>query len=113
TPGPTGVIPLPYTSIGTTQDASSFSKKVFVGGSPALNTGDKISRTTGDEPGLEGGVISGTTSGPVKPLMGSGKVKVDGQPAALHTLPTGQNGSPPNALGSAQTPSQTKVAAGG
>ncbi len=109
---PAGPIPIPYPSIAMTSDASasSCSMKVKVMNKKVITTMTEISRTSADEAGTAGGVVSGQNMGPAKFELGSMKVKVEGNPAAYLTGMVGQNGSSANApTGTQSTPTQGKV----
>jgi hypothetical protein len=112
TSSPAGPIPIPYPNIAMTGDASAFtcSLKVKVMNKNVVTTMTEISRTSGDEAGSSGGVVSGLNMGPAKFQVGSMKVKVEGNPPAYLTGMVGQNGSSANApTGVQTTPTQPKV----
>lgn len=109
---PAGPIPIPYSSIAMTSDASasSCSQKVVVANKKVLTTMSEISRTSGDEAGTAGGVVSGQNMGPAKFQKGSAKITVEGNPPVYLTGMVGQNGSSANApTGVQTTPTQPKV----
>lgn len=112
---PTGApVPIPYVNIGTTQMCApaDLVQKVLVVNMPALNQKSKLVISTGDEPGVMGGVISNKIIGEVVFMNGSLKVLVGGKPALRVGCMTGQNGMPSNAVGSVISPSQVKVTIG-
>ena len=80
TPIGPSMVPIPYP---TTQDLSSSidtARTVSFNGCPAyVLDGSKQPRCTGDEPGTGKGVKSGTVSGEVKPVQGSGTVRIEGK----------------------------------
>ena len=53
---PAPPVPIPYPNFAMTQMASPASTKVLIGGSPALMKTSEIPLTSGDEPGVAGGV---------------------------------------------------------
>ncbi len=91
TPTPGGPVPMPYPNIGTTSNGSG-SSKVKVLGKEALRKGDKLSMSTGDEPGCAGGgAKSSRFKGNVVLKQGASKVKVQGKAWAHHAVMTEQN----------------------
>jgi uncharacterized Zn-binding protein involved in type VI secretion len=104
TPTPGGPVPMPYPNIGTTSDGSG-SSKVKVLGKESLRKGDKLSKSTGDEPGCAGGgAKSSRFKGNVVLKQGQSKVKVQGKAWAHHTVMTEQNNG--NIVGVQCVPSQ-------
>ncbi|CAG0927035.1 hypothetical protein PLCT1_00212 [Planctomycetaceae bacterium] len=123
-PGPTDVckvpappappIPTPLPNIGMCMQANGASTKVKISGSFALTVSSKIPMSTGDEPGVLGGMISNTFKQQVAYKKGSGKVKIQGKGAVYATGITGHNGSNANMPAGFQTgPSQVKVIVAG
>lgn len=104
---PAPPIPTPFPNIGMTPMANPVTKKVLIGGVPALTKASKIPLTTGDEPGVLGGIISGKIMGEVEFIMGSTKVKLEGNPAVFMGNSTKQNNG--NAIGADLMPSQATV----
>ena len=76
-------------------------------GMPALTKASKCQPTNGDQGGVSNGVVSGKIMGPTEYIMGSMKVKLEGNPAVYTGNPTKQNDG--NAVGSDLQPSQNKV----
>lgn len=79
------VVPIPYPITSNLSDSMSTSTNVNLGGDPAfiLNK-STVSKVTGDEPGLIGGVMSGTNRAKVKPIIGSSSVKINKKPIVRH-----------------------------
>ncbi|GLX80361.1 type VI secretion protein [Thalassotalea insulae] len=103
------VVPIPYPNIGLSDTAVPNVDNVIINAMPAHNLMTEVPESNGDEPGVEGGIISGMIMGPVKHELGSFKVMLMAAPATTMTSVTGQNGSEPNAPGLTITPSQVKV----
>lgn len=109
---PAPPVPTPFPNIAMPMQASggSCTKKVKIGKKPVLTMKSKIPRSSGDEAGTLGGMISNVNMGPAKFKKGSGKVKFEGQKAVYHTGMLGQNGNNANVpAGSQIAPSQVKV----
>lgn len=110
TPSPGGPVPVPYPNIGMVNQASKTSTKVKFAGKPVVTKKSEIPRSSGDEAGTVGGVVSNVNMNKVKYKKGSAKVKIEGQPCCYLTSTTGHNGSNANHPAGAQiAPSQTKV----
>lgn len=88
--------PTPFPNSAAPPDGYG-SRKVRVRNSGVLRRGDKINRTTKDEPGSAGGVVSATVMDTAKVRTGSPKVSVEGKPCAHHTVMVAQNGNNANA----------------
>ena len=115
TPAPPAPVPppMPYPNIGMVPTASKTSTKVSVQNMAACTTKTTLPRSTGDEPGVAGGLVSGLNMGEVDYKMGSSKVQVEGEKWVHLTSMTGHNGSNANVPAGAQVaPSQTKVIVG-
>ena len=82
TPSPGGPIPIPYPNIGKNLGASKRSKNMGVK-KRAVTTKSKFSRSMGDEPGVQKGLIAPKHMDKVKYKAGSSKVKTDGKPIVL------------------------------
>ena len=90
--------------------AKKTSKKVKFSGKEVVTVSSEISRSMGDEAGVNKGVMSGMNMGKIGFKKGSGKVKIQGKKCVHHTSITGHNGSNANMPAGAQlSPSQTKV----
>jgi hypothetical protein len=108
---PAPPIPVPYPNIAQCAMANpgTASTKVMIANMPALMLNSMITLSSGDEAGVNGGVVSGQFIGPAKFLKGSSKVLVEGKPGAYLTSQLGQNGASPNTVGTQIAPSQAKV----
>jgi hypothetical protein len=114
-PSPTGTIPTPFPNIAQCPMAlaPTCTLMVKIMNQPVLHKGSEILRTNGDEPGVAGGVSSGTFGDKAVYRMGSFTVKVEGQYVVSMLKPTAHNGASANAPGGAQVvPSQVKVLVG-
>ena len=109
TPSPGGPIPLPYPNIGMVAQATKTSKKVKFTGRPVVHKMSEIPRSTGDEPGTVGGIVSNVNMNKVTYKKGSSKVRIQGKDCEYQTAMTGQNGMNSNIVGNQVAPSQTKV----
>ncbi|HAJ26544.1 MAG TPA: type VI secretion protein [Syntrophus sp. (in: bacteria)] len=104
---PAPPIPVPYPNVGMPQMGNPVTTKVLINGMPALTKASKISPTNGDQGGVNQGAVSGKIMGPAEFVMGSTKVKLEGNPAVFLGNMTKQNDG--NAVGSVLAPSQNKV----
>lgn len=112
TPSPAGPVPLPYPNIAQASNAEGGSccAKVKAGGSKVCTVKSEISRSSGDEAGTVGGVMSNVNMKSVTYKMGSSKVLAEGNKVVHVTSMTGHNGNNANAPAGAQVePSQVKV----
>lgn len=115
TPAAPSPIPVPYPNLGTcaTADGSTCSQKVKVLNQPALVKTSEIPRSSGDEAGTLGGMVSSTNMDKVVYKNASNKVKVEGTEVVMHLKTTAHNGSNANAPpGTQVAPSQMKVIVG-
>lgn len=107
---PAPPVPVPYPNIGMVNQAQKTSTKVKFAGKEVVTVKSEISRSSGDEAGVNKGVMSGTNMDKVTFKMGSAKVKIEGQKCVHLTSMTGHNGSNANMPAGAQiAPSQNKV----
>ncbi len=107
---PAAPVPVPYPNLGMLNQATKASTKVKFAGKPALTIKSEIPRSSGDEAGSAGGVVSGVNMQKVEFKKGSTKVKIEGQPCVHLTSVTSHNGSNANVpCGQVIVPSQTKV----
>ena len=107
---PAPPIPVPYPNFGMVNQAKNTAKKVKFSGKEVVTKKSEISRSSGDEAGVNKGVMSGMNMGKVTFKKGSSKVKVQGQDCIHLTSMTGHNGMNANMPTGAQVaPSQTKV----
>lgn len=104
---PAPPVPIPYPNIAMPMMGNPATTKVLIAGMPALTKSSKITISSGDEAGVAGGVVSGKIMGPAEFIMGSMKVKLEGNPAVRLGDPTKQNDG--NAVGAVLAPSQAKV----
>ena len=107
---PAPPVPTPYPNTGMVNQAKKTSKKVKFKGKEVVTKKSEISRSMGDEAGVNKGVMSGMNMGKVIYKKGSAKVKIQGQPCVHLTSMSGHNGTSANMPAGAQVaPSQTKV----
>jgi len=85
---PDGGGPIPFVNVARSEDAGNTASTVRVNGVPIVLARSTFARSTGDEPGKEGGVISGTTQGPAMFTNYSFDVRIEGQnvPRALDPM---------------------------
>ena len=78
---PTGVgpIPIPFPNIGQSSDTSEGPGTVKCDGQMPMVKGAKYSKTSGDEPGTVGGVVSGVNMKAAEFLLYSFDVKIEGK----------------------------------
>ena len=81
TPSPGGPIPIPYPNVGQSSDTANGSKTVKVEGGMTNLKGSNFSKSTGDEAGSMGGVVSGKTRGKCEFVLYSFDVKIEGKNA--------------------------------
>ncbi len=79
TPTPGGPVPIPYPNIGKASDTSKGPKSVKTDKKMPMVKGAVYSKSTGDEAGTTGGVISGKTKGECEFKMYSFDVKFEGK----------------------------------
>jgi len=110
TPSAPSPVPVPYPNMGMLNQATRVSTKVKFSGKPAVLLNSEIPRSSGDEAGTNGGVVSGVNMGPVVFKKGSSKVRIEGQPCVHLTSTTSHNGTNANVpVGQVVAPSQVKV----
>lgn len=107
TPAPTGQIPLPYPNIGMMADSNKVSTKVTITGAQVVTKASKIPKSTGDEAGNGGGMVSSSFAKEVEFTSASAKVYVQGKPVVR--VFDQITGNKKNANGSILEPSQSKV----
>lgn len=73
------VVPIPYPNIGQASDTSKGPKKVKTDGKMPMTKGAKYSKSSGDEPGSAGGVVSGVNRSECEFMMYSFDVKFEGK----------------------------------
>jgi hypothetical protein len=107
---PAPPVPVPYPNTGMVNQASKTATKVKFAGKPVVTKKSEISRTMGDEAGVNKGVMSGMNMGKLTYKMGTTKVKIEGQDCIRLTSMSGHNGMSANMPAGVQVaPSQTKV----
>ena len=79
TPSPGGPVPAPYPNVGRSADVDRGSKKVKVQGVSTMLKGSVYRKSTGDEAGSAGGVVSGTTRGECEFALYSFDVRIEGR----------------------------------
>ncbi len=79
TPAAPSPIPIPYPNIGKSSDTSQGPTKVKTDGKMPMVKGAKYSRSSGDEAGTLGGVISGVNMSVCEYMMYSFDVKFEGK----------------------------------
>lgn len=101
-------IPIPYPNIAMGNMAIPNVVKVIINGGPAHNLQTVIPISSGDEPGVAGGVVSHLIKGPCRALTGAFTVLVYGAPMIRMTSVTSHNNN--NAcFGAFIAPAQTGV----
>ncbi|OCR25105.1 type VI secretion protein [Pseudomonas syringae] len=106
-----GPVPLPYPNIADSSmaDPGGLVNEVLVAAMPAMNQMSKVTQSSGDEAGDQGGLISGVNVGEMAFSSGSTKVMVGGKPAVMVSSQTLQNGTPSNTIGVFNLGSQETV----
>jgi len=79
TPAAPSPIPIPYPNIGQSSDASGGPSNVKTDGKMPMVKGAKYTRSSGDEAGTVGGVMSSTNMGECEFMMYSFDVKFEGK----------------------------------
>ena len=79
TPSPAGPVPIPYPNIGQASDTSQGPTSVKTDGQMPMVKGAKYSRSSGDEAGTAGGVLSNVNMNECEFLMYSFDVKFEGK----------------------------------
>ncbi|XOF33390.1 MAG: PAAR-like domain-containing protein [Candidatus Electrothrix sp. YB6] len=107
---PAPPVPTPYPNSGMVNQAKKTSRKVKFSGKQAVTVKSYISRSMGDEAGVNKGVMSGMNMGKIAFKKGSAKVKAQGSRCIRLLSITGHNGSNANMpLGSVVVASQLNV----
>ena len=107
---PAPPVPVPYPNMAQLAATNGAVEKVLIENKETVVEGAKVPRSSGDEAGKNGGVVSGVNMGPVEPKVFSSKVFFDGKKAVFLTSQSGHNGSNANMPAGAQiVPSQAKV----
>jgi hypothetical protein len=79
TPTPAGPIPIPYPNIGQASDTSQGPTTVTTDGQMPMVKGALYSKSSGDEPGTAGGVISSVNMNVCEFMLYSFDVKFEGK----------------------------------
>ncbi len=113
TPTPAGPTPMPYVNIFMCNmiKSNTATSKVTFAGAKVATIKSETSLSNGDEPGVNGGVVSNKFIGPGKFLKGSAKVKVENKPPVIQGAMSGHNNN--NTTGQCPMAAQTKVQIGG
>lgn len=107
---PAPPIPVPYPNTAQLASAQGFVATVMLENKEAVAQGAKMPQSSGDEAGVNGGVVSGQFMGPVEPKLFSSKVFFAGKKAVFLTSLCGHNGTSANMpAGAIIAPSQVKV----
>lgn len=94
---PAPPVPIPYPNIGMSSDTDKGSKKVKIDGKPVNIEGSEFKKSSGDEAGTVGGIISSKNMGVVSWVMGSIDVKIEGKCVMrLADMMLGNKGGSPN-----------------
>lgn len=104
---PAPPVPIPYPNMAMPPMGNPATTKVLIGGMPALTKASKITLSSGDEPGVAGGVISGKNMGPAEFVLSSMVVIFEGNPAVRLGDMTKHNDG--NIVGSVLAPGQVIV----
>lgn len=82
TPSPAGPVPVPYPNIAMSSDLKKGTKKIKVdGGNMAANKGSELSRSSGDEAGVTGGIKSSTNMKEATWILYSFDIMLEGKNA--------------------------------
>lgn len=79
TPSPGGPVPIPYPNIGQSSDTSKGPKSVKTDGQMPMVKGAKYAKTSGDEAGSAGGLVSGVNKSEAEFMNYSMTVKFEGK----------------------------------
>lgn len=103
-------VPIPYPNTAMVNQAKKTSTKVKFAGKKVVTVKSEVSRSMGDEAGVNKGVVSGMNMGKVTFKKGSSSVKIQGSACVHLTSMSAHNGTNANMPAGAQVaPSQTKV----
>lgn len=106
---PSSPVPMPYVNIFDAKDVSpsTASKKVFICGAGALTVKSETTRSSGDEAGVNGGVVCGKNMQKGQFTSGSQKVEIEGKKAVMQGSATKHNSG--NTIGMCLKAAQSKV----
>jgi hypothetical protein len=94
---PAPPIPIPYPNIAMSQDTAGGSTTVKVDGNPIMLQGSNFSKSSGDEAGSLGGVVSGLNKGKAEFISYAFDVQVEGKNVPrLMDMMLGNIGGAPN-----------------
>lgn len=112
TPTPAGPVPIPYPNIAQNVMflPNTIAKKVKIIGASSVLVGAKTAISNGDEPGVAGGISSGSFIGEMECTKGSSKVRIEGKAAVRMGDSTKHNKG--NTMGMISVPSQPIVLIG-
>jgi hypothetical protein len=79
TPSPGGPIPIPYPNMSPDSNLTKGAETVEIQGNPTAHTDAQLSRSSGDEPGTAGGVVSSKNMGAFGWPAGSMDVTAEGK----------------------------------
>lgn len=85
TPSPGGPVPIPYPNIAMSSDLMGGTTTVTIDGNPAAIQGSKFLKSTGDEAGVAGGLVSSMIAGEAQFISFSPTVMLDGKPSCRLT----------------------------
>lgn len=105
-------IPTPFPNFAdcANADTGTCSQRVKIRNKHTILDATEIPISYGDEPGVMGGVVSGTVASVVIYKSGSASVRVEGRRGAILTSDTAHNGRNANApVGKQVVPSQMQV----
>lgn len=97
TPSPGGPVPIPYPNVARSADTAKGSKKVKADGKPICVKTSSFKKSTGDEPGRLGGIISNTTRDKAEFVNSSFDVKIEGKgtPRSFDLMLHNKKNTPP------------------
>lgn len=93
TPTPGGPVPIPYVNIAMDSDLVKGAKKVKIEGNPVALEDSNLSMSSGDEPGVAGGLISNKFKGKMTWATSSSDVKAEGKGVVRFMDVTQHNGN--------------------
>jgi len=96
TPSPSGPIPMPYPNMAMSSNLALGTTTVTIDNMPVATKDSMFALSTGDEPGVAGGVVSGIIKGAAKFVNYSMDVKAEGKNVARLGDPMTMNGNAPN-----------------
>ncbi|MCG8393146.1 MAG: DUF4150 domain-containing protein [Pseudomonadales bacterium] len=73
--------PVPFSNVAMSSDATGTASSVLVNGNPVCHVASTFAKSSGDEAGTCGGIMSGTIAGQAEFITFSPNVMIEGQPA--------------------------------